>query len=191
MAQRGPTPDSESLFAAFLDEHAATVQGAVDRVCPRQMGIRREELEQEVRLRLWKTLENEREITDPASFINRVALTAAIDAVRRIKARREEPLNNEAGEERNAAGERADPSPAASPEEVARGRETWRKLKAALTRLPESRKHPVKLHLQGFTSDEIGRLLGFTEAKARNLVYRGLDDLKRELRTEGIEHEAG
>ena len=100
-------------------------------------------------------------------------------------------MNNVAGEERDAAREPADPSPAASPEEVARGRETWRKLKAALTRLPASRKYPVKLHLQGFTSDEIGRLLGFTEAKARNLVYRGLDDLRRELRTEGIEHESG
>ena len=69
MTQQGTTPDSGSLFASFLDEHAATVRSAVDRVWPRQMGIRREELEQEVRLRLWKTLENEREITDPASFI--------------------------------------------------------------------------------------------------------------------------
>jgi RNA polymerase sigma-70 factor (ECF subfamily) len=155
------------------------------------MGIRPEDLEQEVRLRLWKTFEHEREIADPASFIRRVALTAAIDTVRRIKARREEPLKNDAGEQRDSAGERADPSPAASPEEVARGREIWRKLKTAMNRIPESRQHPVKLHLQGFTSDEIGRLLGFTEAKARNLVYRGMDDLKRELRTEGIEHEAG
>ena len=34
------------------------------------------------------------------------------------------------------------------------------------------------LYLQGFTTMEIGNLLGWTEAKARNIVYRSLDALR-------------
>jgi DNA-directed RNA polymerase specialized sigma24 family protein len=47
----------------------------------------------------------------------------------------------------------------------------------------------VQLHLQGFGTADIGRLLDMTEATARNLVYRGLDELRERLKTEGWQHE--
>jgi DNA-directed RNA polymerase specialized sigma24 family protein len=37
------------------------------------------------------------------------------------------------------------------------------------------------------TTAEIGEILGWSEAKSRNLVHRGLKDLRRELRAEGID----
>jgi DNA-directed RNA polymerase specialized sigma24 family protein len=37
------------------------------------------------------------------------------------------------------------------------------------------------------TSAEIGEILGWSEPKARNLVHRGLKDLRRELLVEGID----
>jgi DNA-directed RNA polymerase specialized sigma24 family protein len=46
------------------------------------------------------------------------------------------------------------------------------------------------LHLEGMTTQEIGNLLGWTEPKARNLVYRGLQDLREQLRAEGVDYEA-
>jgi DNA-directed RNA polymerase specialized sigma24 family protein len=39
------------------------------------------------------------------------------------------------------------------------------------------------------TSEEIGELMGWSEPKARNLAYRGLKDLRHELRAEGIEYD--
>jgi RNA polymerase sigma-70 factor, ECF subfamily len=183
---------AESRCNAFLAEHAIVIRAASTRVCPRGLGLGVDELEQDIRVRLWRTLESERQITDPASYIYRIAATAAIDAVRRVKARREQPLP----EERVLDYSGPDgPVPAenlgTSPESIAGGREVARKVGAALGRIAESRRKPVRLHLQGFTSEEIARLLDFTEAKARNLVYRGLEELRRELRSEGIEHEAG
>lgn len=119
-------------------------------------------------------------------------MTAAIDAVRRVKARREQPLPEKSAlEESGPDGPVPAESLRSSPESITRGRELARKVGAALGRIPASRRTPVRLHLQGFTSEEIGRLLDFTEAKTRNLVYRGLEDLRRELRAEGIEHDAG
>jgi RNA polymerase sigma-70 factor (ECF subfamily) len=43
--------------------------------------------------------------------------------------------------------------------------------------------------LQGLNTAEIGELMGWSEAKARNLVYRGLDDVRSQLRAHGLDYE--
>jgi RNA polymerase sigma-70 factor (ECF subfamily) len=42
------------------------------------------------------------------------------------------------------------------------------------------------MHLAGYPREEIARLMGWTEAKTRNLLYRGLADLRERLTAEGI-----
>jgi RNA polymerase sigma-70 factor (ECF subfamily) len=37
------------------------------------------------------------------------------------------------------------------------------------------------MHMAGYHRNEIAELLGWTEAKTRNLLYRGLSDLKAKL----------
>ena len=64
-----------------------------------------------------------------------------------------------------------------------------RKSTPALAQLPENRRLAVKNHLQGLTTPEIGALLGWSEPKARNLVHRGLKDLRTALRALGIEYQ--
>jgi DNA-directed RNA polymerase specialized sigma24 family protein len=63
-----------------------------------------------------------------------------------------------------------------------------RQINLALAQLPENRRRAVGLHLQGLTTAEIGALLGWSEPKARNLVHRGLKDLRQSLRASGIEY---
>lgn len=184
------SPASDRSWDDFLVEYADEIRSAAARACPRGSGVEPAELAQEIRLRLWKAFPGARKIEEPASYIRRVAVTSAIDAVRRVKARREQPLPEKTAlDDSGSDGHVPVRSPDSSPESIAEGREVARKIGAALGRIAESRRKPVRLYLQGFTSEEIGRLLAFTEAKARNLVYRGLEDLRRELRAEGIEHE--
>jgi DNA-directed RNA polymerase specialized sigma24 family protein len=57
-----------------------------------------------------------------------------------------------------------------------------------MARLPENRRLAVGLHLRGMTTDEIADLMEWSEPKARNLVYRGLKDLRGELRDMGVEY---
>ena len=59
----------------------------------------------------------------------------------------------------------------------------------ALATLAQDRRRAVELHLQGLTVPEISDLLAWSEARTRNLVYRGLDDLRQALRREGIDSE--
>ena len=60
------------------------------------------------------------------------------------------------------------------------------RLMRAVDELPAARQAVVRLHLQGYHRDEIAGLLGWTEAKTRNLLYRGLDDLRALLAKRGI-----
>ena len=48
----------------------------------------------------------------------------------------------------------------------------------------------LRAHPDGMTTQEIADILGWSEPKARNLVYRGLGELRKHLRDEGIEYEA-
>ena len=82
-------PLSDRGWDDFLETYAEEIRSAAARACPRDAGVAADELAQEIRLRLWKALPGAKEIEDPASYIRRVAATAAIDAVRRVRARKE------------------------------------------------------------------------------------------------------
>ena len=105
-----------------------------------------------------------------------------------MKSRREDQLRL-AGEDREVAPTLLPPSAEISPHSRAERRELLEKIGAALAKLPDNRRRAVKLHLHGMTPSEIGNLLGWSEAKARNLVYRGRSDLADALKKMGIECE--
>jgi RNA polymerase sigma-70 factor (ECF subfamily) len=42
------------------------------------------------------------------------------------------------------------------------------------------------MYLAGYAREEIGQLLGWSEPKTRNLLYRGMDDLRARLAVRGI-----
>ena len=52
--------------------------------------------------------------------------------------------------------------------------------------LGEGRRVVVRLHLAGYDREEIGRMLGWSEPKTRNLLYRGLADLREVLERVGV-----
>ena len=174
-----------------VDQYRAFLRDAVARLCPRDMGLQFDDIVQESCIRLVRALESEREIRDLASYAYRIAATTTIDAIRRTRARREEQLRVEGDADDEDRGPHVVPdSPERSPEREAERSELLRKVEAAVARLPENRQRAVRLHLEGMTTAEIGSLMGWTEPKARNLVYRGLTDLREALRAEGIDYEA-
>ena len=98
--------DDDARFAAVVEQYGRLLRDAIARVCPRHLGLQFDDLEQEARVRLWKALRSEREVRDLASYIYKVAATTTIDAIRRLKARREQQLEPEDPE----ATERAQPA---------------------------------------------------------------------------------
>lgn len=186
----GRDRDSDERLEDLLERYAGLLRAAVHRYCPRDLGISAADVEQEARVRLWRALEREKELGDPASYIYRIAVTATIDAVRRARTRREDQLRETADEEH--APSREDESrfvddARRQPDAQLERRELMARVAAALSTLSDDRRRAVELHLQGLTLTEIAELLSWSEARTRNLVYRGMDDLRHALRREGIE----
>src|SRR5215510_14368502 len=192
MQELAQLPKIEAEFNAILEKYGAYLRQTIARICPKDLGIQFEDIEQEARLRLWRAIEAEREINFHGSYIYRIVVSVTINAIHRAKARREEQLRlAEDDENEDAADVRITnltPGAENSPEAQAEREELLRKVEEAMARLHENRRLAVGLHLNGMTTDEIADLMGWSEPKARNLVYRGLKDLRGKLRSAGIEY---
>lgn len=174
---------------------ADSVSRALESVMTRYSGVLRtvgaryrlpsadlDELAQEVRVRLWGALSSDERIDAVSpSYLYRAATTAAIDIVRRRRSARGDSLDVVDDAEVSA---RRSP---VTPERDATLRELGERVEEALQSITASRRPVVRMYLAGYGTTEIGELMGWTEAKARNLVYRGLGDLRVRLRAMGID----
>ncbi len=159
---------------------------AVDRVCPRWMVDRADDLVQVALMRVME-VQRKREGTAELSgfYLKKVAYSAMIDEIRRLRRRQEVSLEGGGDEEEPVAYDPAAGDP--DPERASAGRQVGRAIRDCLRRLVAPRRHAVTLNLQGHSVPEIGRLMGWTGKKAENLVYRGMSDLRGCLGEKGIE----
>jgi RNA polymerase sigma-70 factor (ECF subfamily) len=159
---------------------------AVDRVCPRWMADRADDLVQVALMRVME-IQRKREGTAELSgfYLKKVAYSAMIDEIRRLRRRQEVSLEGGGEEEEPVAYDPAAGGP--DPERASAGRQIGRAIRDCLGRLVAPRRHAVTLNLQGHSVPEVGRLMGWTGKKAENLVYRGMSDLRDCLGGKGIQ----
>ena len=190
MANKSGSAEVEERFNAVVEEFGVMLRRAIVRLCPHDKGLQFDDIEQEARLRLWRALQDERKVTNYASYLYRIAATATIDAMRRVQARHEEQLEILV-EQRTDEGEMMLlPAPVKdSPERLAESREAVDRVMSAVAKLPDAQRRAVGMYLQGMTSQDVADLMGWSEPKARNLIYRGLKELRKSLREEGIDYE--
>lgn len=183
-------PDQQ--FEAVVREFGPLLRNCIQFACPGYLTGSRDDIEQHALLKIWRAVECGREIANYPSYIRRIAVTTTIDAIRSVKARREEQLElAEDPPEDGGARHRALASDSVlSPEAAAQAGELGAIVQQCLQRLSPDRAKAVGLHIQGYTTEETGKMLGWSEAKARNLTYPGLKDLRRLLKERGIEHES-
>ncbi len=173
--------ENDHQLELVLERYGKVLRAAIARTVPRHMELDIEDIEQEARIRLWKALARQGPQQRLDSYIYRIGVTTAIDALRKVKARREEQLPE--------AGDAMDPvtPPPTWPEAVTRRREAVAAVQTCLGKLGDNRRRAVGLRLHGLTRSEIAELTGWTQAKIRNLVSRGLRDLRSCCRALGIE----
>ncbi len=172
-------------------EVSAALEGALARfgTMVRRVGWRHrlsdadvDELVQDVRIRLWRARADGEQIrTVTSSYVYRTAVSAALDLLRRRRSHHVEPLepDDEPGEATRAA------VPVGPAEELAQS-ELAEEIARAVETIAPARRPVVRMHLAGYPREEIAGLLGWTEAKTRNLLYRGLADLRERLLARGI-----
>jgi RNA polymerase sigma factor (sigma-70 family) len=167
----------EELFRLY----GARVRGLLKTYGLDKRGIDPADIEQEVRIRLWHALERDRSGAFHASYVQRVVASTVIDALRRAEVRATEPMPEDEDDEPAQFGEGP-----AGPDRSAGDVERMQGLERCMAEIPERRRLPIALHLQGFSLQEIADLAGIPSAEAaRKLVSRGLEELKTRLRDLG------
>ena len=113
-----------------------------------------------------------------SSYLYKVAHSALVDEIRRVRRRREASLDDE------------DVAPVAitrqDPERIAAAREIGRGIQDCLSQMSRERRLAVTLYLQGHSVPEASRVLDWPAKRTENLVYRGLADLRECLEAKGM-----
>ena len=139
---------------------------------------------QDLRVRIWKSFGTAELIrrANP-TYMYRVAVSASLDIIRSRRAAKSSAASLDEVHPASLRDERA-----SADSQLAAG-ELSRAVHDALGMLVESRRAVVRMYRSGYDRFEIADLLGWSEGKTRNLLYRGLDDLRQILASRGITRE--
>jgi RNA polymerase sigma-70 factor (ECF subfamily) len=169
---------------ALLEAWRPMVLAAAVRLLPRAGPVEPEDVASQVIIDLLRVLRTEKTINHPSSYIQKMVMHRVLAETRRV--RKLQGGGHSIETQRNVLFEELPDPRAPVPEVGLERRELARKVFETVERLAENRRQVVKLHLRGLPREEIEPLLGFSEAKVRNLLYRGLEDLRELLAKEGI-----
>jgi DNA-directed RNA polymerase specialized sigma24 family protein len=133
-----------------------------------------EDVEQKVLTALWRAMPNEQTPTHPSSYLYRAAVRETVRVMKGSRRATETGLTED----------RHDPRPA--PDRLLESKELGREIRAAVWTLAPDRRRAVQAHLMGFDVREIMTMQNWPYNKTRNLIARGMADLRRELERNGI-----
>lgn len=176
-----PPPDGDvsSALGDLIDRFDAFIRRTASR--HGLSGAELDDVVQDLRVRIWKAFGTSELIRRAkATYMYRAAVSASLDIVRRRRtiASRAASFDDHRPPQVEARGAGAEDLLAAS--------DLSRVVHESLAMIQESRRAVVRMYLAGYDRFEIAELMGWTEAKARNLLYRGLEDLRRVLQSRGI-----
>ena len=173
----------EDIFYHF----SRLIRVAIRKTSPRLSPAEMDDIEQEVKISLWKEVrKSEKEIRNLGSNIWRVAFTTTCKMMKRATAQKRALVRSQEGLplQESEGGGRAD-----SPDQQYENKEMLETVRMAVDSLIDSRRQVVRLFLEGMSADEITAYFGWSSGKARNLLSRGLADVRRSLKERGIEFE--
>lgn len=171
--------DAAARFDALLRQYDRLIVSIVARL-GRQFGLRRDsftvrdDIAQEVRFDLWKQVARGVVIEFPATYIYRATIRETVRALRRAASRDMEPLDDDGTQ----AIEPADPF------RLLVARDQLRRIHEGVASLSVERRQAVEAHLTGFQFQELMSMHGWSYQKARNLVARGMAELRERLGAE-------
>lgn len=165
---------------------------AIRCVCPRWLSAQSDDLAQRAALKIIEQ-HSKGNLSDPlcSTYLNRVAMSVVIDEIRY---RRRRPQHNvDQSNQRSVDNPTTPPRPALeqlhakdTPESQATNQSLGRAILGCLNRLAKERKLAVTLGLQGYSVKEIAGSFEWSEKKAKNLYFRGRNDLQACLRRKGF-----
>jgi RNA polymerase sigma-70 factor (ECF subfamily) len=167
-----------NVFEEIIENFSSFIKAHIQKCNPQKEGIDPEDVSQEVKIKLWKILKDEKKIKNYSSYIKKIINSTVIDQIR-ISRRQKRILNQEEFFGRDINRTKND----------FHNKEYRQIVGEAVNYLKESRRVVVRLFLLDIHLDEISIYLNWSKSKTQNLLYRGMADLKRKLKEQEINFE--
>ena len=172
-----PVLSARERFEAIHKQHGSLIKAIVGKV-GRRLGWRRDtfragllqDIEQEVLLDIWKQISRGQTIEFPTSYIYTAAYRESLRMLRREATREMEPIDDSPAQEIAAVGD---------PFQSLAAKECFREIILSLKRLTPDRAVAVRAHLGLRPGPMVQQ--GWRYQKARNLLFRGMEDLRLAL----------
>jgi len=177
------TNNKEKEFRILMDNFTQFIKFLVRQYQLYKYGLDPEDVAQDVNMRIWKLVRSEKKITNYSSYIKKIVSSSVIDQLRKF--RRDEGLYNHEKQIRIEEMELP------YNKEALRYKNLEETINKAVEQLIDTRRQVVKLYLLNLSIKEIAGYLNWSQDKTRNLLYRGLNDLKTVLRDLDIHYENG
>jgi RNA polymerase sigma factor (sigma-70 family) len=174
------TKDKE--LAAIIERFSGYIRANILKYNPRKFGIEIDDVLQDVKIKIWKIIRHEKKIANYSSYIKKIVDTSIIDQFRKLK--REEGVYLFEKNRKIAESRQSIPGTALYAEMDLKDL-----VGKAVNGLIESRRRVVKLYLLNMSIEEISLYFNWSKDKTRNLLYRGLTDLKKILKEKNIDYE--
>ena len=171
--------DLEQLLRtkSFLEEMSLSIRNIMLACFPEMTAEEKEDLDHEVKLKMWKNASNGKKVDNLRSYLWRVVYTTALDILG-------ERVPHLSLERTVLTGEAEGRLPEAfiSEERASQQREYSQMVEKAVSMLPDRRKTVLRLHLTGMDIKQIAVSLSWRENQVRHLLYRGLQDIRETMK---------
>lgn len=172
------SPNPPLLSEAEVEDLHRQLTAAVRKICPYWLRDHGEDI---VQVGLLRVMEVQRKSEDKRTFTSSylwmTAYSAMVDEIRRHRRRGEVPVSDDVEAETS--------SPTATPERHAASRRLGRAIQDCLEQLVAPRRRALVLYLQGYAARQAARFQGWEEKQAKNLIFRGRQDLRACLEGKG------
>jgi len=165
---------NEEQLRQMVRRYSRLIRSAVARVAGPQSSALGDDVEQNVMIALWKAMPGEQIPDHPPSYIYRTAVRETMHAVQRLQ------QTVELAEETDRSHE------SAAPDAIVEGKELGGVIRDALQEISPDRRRAAAAHLMGYKVEEMMEMFEWPYNKARNLISRGMGDLRRKLRARGL-----
>jgi RNA polymerase sigma-70 factor (ECF subfamily) len=171
----------EDELRSILDRFSGLIRVHIIKFNPQRFGLDPDDISQEIRIKIWRLLHDEKNIKNYASYIKKIVNSSVIDVLRKWK--RDEGIMLLEKQKKVSEIKRDYPASLSLEEHL---KDT---VAQAVDSLIESRRKVVRLYLLDMTIEEISAFYNWSTNKTRNLLYRGLADLKSILKNKDVDYE--
>lgn len=168
-----------------IAEFSKLIKSVIMKLSPHIDRMDLDDIEQEIKIKIWKELmKSEKKINNLGSYIWKVSYTTACRMLKDLSKQNIIPINESTGDHELYTKQKNDLDD--QPDFQFEKTELYEAIEKSVELLKDSRRQVIKLYLLGMNRNEISSFYGWSQDRVRNLLYRGLDDLRKNLRSDGV-----